>query len=173
MARSADFLTWFFVTDDEEVAACVESEGFQPLRDRGSDLNEVLAAALADIAAVGAESVTVLPSDVPLAYSGDLQDILDTGAISEMVVVPAHDGGTNALYLSPPTLITPAFGPASLTRHLKIAEERGLRCSMLPLDRLSLDIDDAEDVSAYLTRKKFAPSKTQALLKELAAAGTF
>jgi 2-phospho-L-lactate guanylyltransferase len=99
--------------------------------------------------------VTVIPADVPLAWRGDIEDLLDTGATSDVVVVPSGaDGGTNGLYLSPPDLLAPQFGPHSLQAHLKLAEKGGYRCSVLSLPRLALDIDGPEDVDELLTRPR-------------------
>jgi 2-phospho-L-lactate guanylyltransferase len=115
--------------------------------------------------------MTVIPSDVPLAFAGDLQDVLDTGSTSEIVVVPSgRGGGTNALYLRPPDLIEPQFGKSSLRAHIRLAERRGHRCSILSLPRLALDIDTADDVEAFMARPKFAASHTADVLENLRAA---
>ncbi len=118
----------------------------------------------------GADSVTVIPVDVPLAYRDDLRDLSDTGATSDIVVVPSEgDGGTNGLYLAPPDLIDPRFGPGSLKAHVDSAAERGLRCSILNLPRMALDIDTLEDVDAYLSRPAHGHSRTRKTLEKLRA----
>ena len=76
----------------------------------------------------------VIPSDLPLAIADDLRDVLDTGELSDVVLIPSHDGGTNGLFLKLPASIEMHFGPNSLAAHAKAAEEAGLRCSILPLD---------------------------------------
>jgi 2-phospho-L-lactate/phosphoenolpyruvate guanylyltransferase len=78
-------------------------------------------------------------------------DLVDTGATSDVVVVPARiGGGTNALYLRPPALIEPSFGAGSLAAHVRAAEERGARCSILALPRMELDIDTPEDLELLM-----------------------
>jgi 2-phospho-L-lactate guanylyltransferase (CobY/MobA/RfbA family) len=96
-------------------------------------------------------------------------DVLDTGATSDLVVVPSRaDGGTNALYMTPPDLIEPQFGPGSLAAHVREAEERKLRCSILPLERLVLDIDTIEDVDAFVqVTESGQGGRTGELLRQL------
>jgi 2-phospho-L-lactate guanylyltransferase len=116
----------------------------------------------------GARSVTILPSDTPLARRSDLHDILDTGATSDLVVVPSRaDGGTNALYMSPANLMEPQFGAGSLAAHVREAQERKLRCSILSLERVELDIDTIEDVDAFLGMTGGGPGRTEELLGRL------
>ncbi|MDQ4024362.1 MAG: 2-phospho-L-lactate guanylyltransferase, partial [Actinomycetota bacterium] len=153
LCQSVDFLGWWVVSEDDEVLSLAEDAGLSTVTDPGSGLNGAIEAAAGAAAKAGATSVTVIPCDVPLAYKGDLVDLLDTGATSDVVLVPSgHDGGTNALFLAPPDLIEPAFGPGSLQRHIQIAERRGYRCSILALPRLALDIDTPADVDAFLAR---------------------
>jgi 2-phospho-L-lactate/phosphoenolpyruvate guanylyltransferase len=170
LAASVPFLEWWVVTDDPEVTRAADERGLRCAEDSGAGLNPALAEGLAAAAAAGAESVTVVPCDVPLAFRGDLEDLLDTGATSDIVVVPSgDDGGTNALYLNPPDVLAPRFGHGSLTAHIAAAEARALRCSILALPRLALDIDTIEDVNAFLEWPNRFPSRTGDVLERLSA----
>lgn len=170
LCESSDFLSWWIVSDDDGVRLRAQERGFAVLADDGSGLNPALARALEATVDAGADSVTVIPCDTPLAFRGDLVDLLDTGATSDMVVVPSEkDGGTNGLYLEPPDLVEPNFGQGSLRRHLDIAEKASLRCALLSLPRLALDIDTVEDVRDYLAKPKHAATRTAAVLEELQA----
>lgn len=166
LCESTPFLEWWVVTDDPEVSRLVSDRGLICMLDHGTGLNDALELAI-DVVAPGARSVTIIPCDVPLAWSGDLQDILDTGATSDLVVVPSGDGGTNGLYLSPPDLIPPRFGDGSFLAHIAQAEAIGKRCSILALPRLELDIDTIEDVDAYLARPKHGSNATTTVLSRL------
>ncbi len=147
MCEEVDFLQWWVVTDDEQVQESSSARGLRVLADPGRGLNAALSLALDDAAKGGAESATVVPADVPLAKPDDFEDVLDTGATSDVVVVPAaRDGGTNALHLTPPNLIAPRFGSQSMRAHLVEADRLAMRASILSLPRLSLDIDTIEDV---------------------------
>ena len=168
LAESASFLSWWIVSPDPVVEELARSRGVATAPDPGRGLNPALDAGIATLVAEGATSVSIIPCDVPLAWSGDLHDLLDTGATSDVVVVPSGtDGGTNALYLSPPDVLAPHFGEGSLKAHLEEAEARRARCSILALDRLALDIDTIEDVDAFLARPNRFPSKTGEVLERL------
>lgn len=168
LCERSGFLRWWVVSDDPEVISEAARRGLDWVRDRGMGLNEALAGGIEAVNAAGATSVTVLPCDLPLARADDLRDLLDTGATSDVVVVPSgRDGGTNGLYLRPPGLLPPQFGPASLEAHLSLARRRGYRCSILSLPRLALDIDTPVDVGALLTRPPEEDGRTARLLRAL------
>ena len=162
-------LAWWVVTDDETAIAMAHERGFDVVVDPGTGLNDALEAGIATVTAAGAGSVTIVPVDVPLAWAGDIQDLLDTGATSEIVVVPSRDGGTNALYLSPTDVLEPQFGEFSFKAHMNEAERLGKRCTMLPLPRLELDIDTIADVDAYLARPKAVETRSSVVLTQIRA----
>jgi len=170
LCTSVEFLRWWVVSDDDEVLDAAAQRGFTAIRDPGEGLNPAVSTAIAAASGSGATSVTVVPVDVPLAWAGDLHDVLDTGATSDVVVVPSRDGGTNALYLGPPDIMQPRFGAGSLRDHIHEAERLGLRCALLSLPRLELDIDTAEDVDAYLAKPKHAASATNEVLVRVRSA---
>ena len=74
----------------------------------------------------------VLPIDLPAVSAATLGDLLDEGAGAIdagrplVVVVPdRHARGTNALLVSPPAAIEPAFGEGSLAAHMAAAVAAG------------------------------------------------
>lgn len=153
LCAAVGFLRWWVVSDDDAVLRRVVDRGLGAVRDDGLGLNAALAAGTEAAARAGAASVTIVPADVPLALADDVADVVDTGATSDVVVVPARaGGGTNALFLAPPDVMAPAFGPASLHAHVSGADRIGVRCSVLPSARLGLDVDTIEDVDALLAQ---------------------
>ena len=168
LCAATPWLRWWVVSDDAEVLATAAARGLDTLEDQGSGLNDALALGVKVLLGEAADSVTIVPCDVPLAYEEDLRDILDTGSTSDVVVVPSDgDGGTNGLYLSPPDLLAPRFGAASLNAHYDAAASLRLRCSILSLPRLALDIDTVADVDAFLARPVYGPSRTRDVLQKL------
>ena len=169
LCSSTPWLRWWVVSHDGEVLTSAANRGFGSIEDQGTGLNDALKLAIADVVNHGAESVTIIPCDVPLAYEEDVRDLVDTGATSDVVVVPSDDdGGTNGLYLAPPDLLEPRFGSASLKAHVDAAADRQLRCSILALPRLALDIDTIKDVEAFLERPTYGSSRTRDFLTERA-----
>ncbi|HEX2058564.1 MAG TPA: 2-phospho-L-lactate guanylyltransferase [Actinomycetota bacterium] len=170
LCTSVEFLQWWVVSEDDDVLARASDAGLKTVADPGTGLNDAVAAGVREALAAGAASLTVIPCDVPLAYRGDLVDLLDTGATSEIVLVPSgDDGGTNALFLSPPDLIEPSFGTGSLQRHIALAERHRYRCSILSLPRLALDVDTPADVDAFLARAGEFGGKSAEVLRKLRA----
>ncbi|HEX8690303.1 MAG TPA: 2-phospho-L-lactate guanylyltransferase [Solirubrobacterales bacterium] len=113
-------------------------------------------AALAGIARAeidGASCVVLLPGDCPLLDPRELDRLL-TGVPGEYVaVVPdRHGTGTNALVLSPPDAIEPAFGEGSRDRHVGAARAAGVPFAVEELPSLGLDLDTPADIVA-LTRE--------------------
>ena len=166
LCAETSFLDWHVLTDDDAVLKRATERGFSTIVDPpGNGLNASLRHAIGGLA--DADSVTVIPVDAPLATAAEIQDILDTGAISDVVVVPAdRDAGTNGLYLSPPGLMEPRFGESSFSAYLRQAQEAGLRCSILPVGGLAVDIDTPEDVEKIL-EDAARETRTISLLKRL------
>ena len=70
------------------------------------------------------------------------------GGAGVVAIVPdRHGSGTNALLVSPPALVEPAFGPDSLALHRAAAADAG--ATVVELDGpLSLDLDTTADLLA-------------------------
>jgi 2-phospho-L-lactate guanylyltransferase len=168
LCSAADFLAWVVVSDDPAVRDEAKARGIGALADPGGGLNAALSAGVNHAVAAGAVSITVIPCDVPLARVEDLVDVLDTGATSDMVLVPSErDGGTNGLHLRPPDVAEPHFGAESLAAHVALAERLALRCSILRLPRLTLDIDTPEDIDAFMASADAPSTHTFEVLRAL------
>src|SRR5918992_1319244 len=77
--------------------------------------------------AVGApERALLVPGDCPALDPDELDALLRGFGGADVVIVPdRHGSGTNALLLTPPTVIAPAFGPGSFARHAARAAGAG------------------------------------------------
>ncbi|HST41030.1 MAG TPA: hypothetical protein VLK58_16060, partial [Conexibacter sp.] len=71
--------------------------------------------------------------------------------------------GTNALLLSPPDAIAPAFGAGSCARHVAAARRAGATCRVLRLPSIALDLDTPDDLEALRALPRLGAS-TRALL---------
>jgi 2-phospho-L-lactate guanylyltransferase len=117
-------------------------------------LNEAVRAAAAWVQAQGGSAMLVVPGDAPGVSAAEIAHLAAAHARGAAVaLVPAHDeGGTNALLLSPPGLLPPAFGDGSFGRHLRAARAAGLAPQVLPLPGLGLDLDHPADLARFASR---------------------
>jgi 2-phospho-L-lactate guanylyltransferase len=101
---------------------------------------------------LGVTSLLRLPADLPLLEPGDVEWMLSRAeSAPSMAIVPSRDGtGTNALLRTPPMLFPSHFGPDSFRKHVAEAERCGARCKLLRHPRLEMDIDDEDDLRAFL-----------------------
>jgi 2-phospho-L-lactate guanylyltransferase len=103
----------------------------------------------------GATRVLLVPGDCPALDPTELDDLLEDAegvAPPDVIVVPdRHGDGTNALLLTPPDAIQPAFGPGSRERHERLAAEAGATCTAIAVPTLGLDVDTVDDLAALRT----------------------
>jgi 2-phospho-L-lactate/phosphoenolpyruvate guanylyltransferase len=141
------------VTGDPRAQEIVASSSADVLPDPADEGHVI--AALAGIARAevdGAACVALLPGDCPLLDPKELDQLLTGIPSSFVAVVPdRHGTGTNALVLSPPDAIQPAFGEGSRARHVAAAREADVPFAVEELRSLALDLDTPADVIA-LTR---------------------
>jgi 2-phospho-L-lactate guanylyltransferase len=135
------------ISRDPAVLALAEGLGALPILEEGDDLNSALTQACQVVLDAGAEAVLMLPSDLPLLTTEDLDELYALALQGHGVVIaPSLDGGTNALLLRPPQAIAFAFGEDSFARHVALADAAGLPCHVYNSSTLALDIDHPEDL---------------------------
>lgn len=137
------------ISRDARVLALARALGAQTLIEEGDDLNPALEQARSVVVAAGGAALLVLPSDLPLLSSDDLDELYDLMLEGPgMVIAPSHDGGTNALLLRPPHTLAYAFGEDSFARHSALAAAAGVSIRVYHSATLALDIDHPEDLLA-------------------------
>jgi len=95
----------------------------------------------------GATSTLVVPADIPLIETAELQKIADAAPPGGAVLVPdAARRGTNAAWRSPGDLFPLRFGNDSFLPHLASAKATGLPCVVLELPGIARDVDRPEDL---------------------------
>ena len=120
----------------------------------------------------GATRVLLVPGDCPALDPGELSELLERPQIGRGVtIVPdRHGTGTNALLLTPPDVIAPAFGPGSRERHEELAAAAGVPCTVEEIPTLALDVDTAEDLTALreaLAARRGGAAHTRGMLSRL------
>jgi 2-phospho-L-lactate guanylyltransferase len=124
-------------------------------RDADVSHSAAAAAAIAMAREAGATTVVLLPGDCPLVRAVEIDSLVRHVRATRVAVcvVPDHTGtGTNALVLTPPEAITPAFGPGSRARHLQLAAEANLAADALNVHGLCLDVDTFDDCAELADR---------------------
>ena len=123
------------------------------------------------LAAEGRAGMLTLPGDIPLATADEIDQLVTAHRPApSFTITPSHDeGGSNAILLSPPDVVPLRFGVDSFFPHLRAAEAQGIHPTVLRLPGIALDIDNPEDIAAFLRRP--SRSRTYALLAENAMLG--
>ena len=128
------------VSESDAIAA--EVAGYF-LRQKGEGLNTAVTEAATWAKAHGYGAICVLPADLADPSAADLARLLALG--EGVSIAPAHDGGTNALLVSPPDAISFHYGKGSCLAHQRAAA--GLPCTIIPLESFKYDIDTSADLA--------------------------
>lgn len=144
------------VTGDDKVAAIAGSLGARVILEN-AETGETAAVDFARISLkdAGGEAVMIIPGDLPLVRSGDIESVLaqvpDGQVAPFALLVPSHDRlGTNALLLAPPDIIKLRFGYDSFRYHISQVSAQGLPVRCFENERIALDIDEPKDLEKYL-----------------------
>jgi len=120
---------------------------FEVITDDNSGETSAIEMATAVCRERGAKSTLVVPADIPMIDSSELQKIADSAPKSGAVLVPDAAGrGTNAAWRSPGDLFPLRFGNDSFQPHLAAAKATGLTCVVLKLPGIARDVDRPEDL---------------------------
>jgi 2-phospho-L-lactate guanylyltransferase len=143
------------VTSSDDVARDAMHLGALVIDDGGaSGTNDAIKAGLAAVARRGGRSVVVLPGDVPAVLSDNISGLLAAVEGEGIAIAPAtRDGGTNALAISRPGQLEPCFGVQSFARHVRAANQLGIKPKIVQSARLGLDIDEPCDLFQFLAQK--------------------
>ena len=148
------------VSNDSNVHPIAEQFGaffFSPIR---KGLNSALEEAFVWCMKNKADSVLVLPADIPLISSKDINTIVMLGSNERQVVlVSSRDCGTNAFFQCPPNLVRACFGPDSFKKHVNEACKKGAYVKFYYSLGAGLDIDSVDDIKVLLKTENSTLSK--------------
>jgi coenzyme F420-0:L-glutamate ligase/coenzyme F420-1:gamma-L-glutamate ligase len=162
----------YVVTSDLEAMAIARTYGAVVLEEKEQrSESQSVDAASRTCAEQGMDALLTIPADIPALRTADIMAVLEEGASDRAVVlVPSRDGrGTNAIWRRPPLAIPSRFGFDSFGKHRAEAEARGLAWMALESPSLAVDIDEPEDLEAFLELP--GPTKTRTFLERLGVAG--
>ena len=107
----------------------------------------------------GIDHTLVIPGDIPLIQTNELEMIFQAAPSQGSVLVPSADGrGTNAVWRSPAGLFSLLFGNDSFKPHLAAARATEKPCIVLSLPGIALDVDCPSDLQQLAA----APGDTRA-----------
>jgi 2-phospho-L-lactate guanylyltransferase len=123
-----------------------------------------------------ADRALLVPGDCPLLDPCELDQLIALQPVtpSALIVPDRHGTGTNALLLSPPDCLAPAFGPDSCRRHAVAAATTGTTPQLVAVSSLELDIDTPADLAALRTALADTHGRaahTRGMLRQLSRSG--
>jgi len=153
------------VTAGAPAAAHAAAHGARVVSDAEQGHNAAAQIGVEAALALGAERALLVPGDCPMLDPGEIDQLLarQGGERSVLIVPDRHGTGTNALLITPPDALTPAFGPGSCRRHAALAAAQGIAHAVIEVPSLALDIDTPEDLDALGDLADRAP-RTHGLL---------
>ena len=138
------------VSSDSTVEGLVKIFGMTFLNEAKVGLNQALNQAIKWCVKNKAEQVLVLPADVPLVTSKDVDTLVKLALNNSIVISPSRNGGTNALLQKPPGIISHCFGHDSFKRHLDQAHVKHVDTKIYVSSTIMLDIDSETDLEQLL-----------------------
>jgi 2-phospho-L-lactate guanylyltransferase len=138
------------------------------LEEKQHGLNEAIKQATKWCILNSADSVLILPSDIPLLLPEDVNQIIQLCTNRDSLVLsPSFNRGTNALLQKPPNLLPTHFGQNSFHKHKTEAQNKGIPTMIYTSERVSLDVDSPEDLKKLLTIE--TQTKSQKFLEQIEA----
>ena len=140
------------VSPDKKVLDFARLHGAEGLLEPGIGLNEALKLAIRHTIAEGAAEILILPADLPLLKTSDVENIVAIASSPrDVVIAPSKANGTNALFLRPPDVIDLRFGGESFPLHVREAFQAGVKPRIYRSPTIALDVDGPEDLLSVET----------------------
>jgi len=140
------------VTASPRIAAIAGGNSARVLLEEGIyGLNLAASSAFRWAVTAGFQRLLLVPGDIPVWLRGEVDELLNEGQVSTVVVARAHDGGTNALLIDlvRANQFVFQFGPDSSDQHAESARALALTAVLRSWPFLSRDIDTAEDCRVF------------------------
>jgi len=160
------------VSSDHGAQRIAGGYGAMVLADDDQGHNQAAARGIERALELEVDRVLLVPGDCPILSPDDIDGLIGrpVGRPSALIVPDRHGTGTNALLLTPPGSLTPAFGPGSRERHEASARAAGLEVQTVGAASLALDVDTPEDLAAVesaLSSSHGGAAHTRGMLSQL------
>src|SRR5271166_4755777 len=117
------------------------------------------------------DTTVVVPGDIPLLTSDELNRVLDAAPAEGAVFVPAYDRrGSNCILRRPAAIIPLRFGNDSFLPHCEAMRKTGKDLIILEMPGIGLDIDNPHELDLLLQRG--GSTNAQRLLRSWALGAT-
>jgi 2-phospho-L-lactate guanylyltransferase len=156
-------------TPDPIVAETARRAGAEILMREEPGLNSALEDGRLRLAPEKGEPFLIVLGDVAGAVPEDFSTLIEAARASSspgVWLAPSSDGGTSALLQRPATAIQCCFGRDSAKRHREAAESAGIDFFEIELRSLAIDLDQPEDLHAFLGTRG-GGRRTRALLDDI------
>jgi 2-phospho-L-lactate guanylyltransferase len=136
------------VTGDVRAQAMAKEFGFLVIDDtRNESETAAIEVATAWCEQQGYDTTIVVPGDIPLITSAELQRVLDAAPAAGAVLVPAYDRrGSNCILRRPASIIPLRFGNDSFLPHCEAMQRTGKELIILEMPGIGLDIDNPHEL---------------------------
>ena len=143
------------VTGDARARALAAEFGFLVIDDpRNESETAAIEMATAWCEQRGYDTTVVVPGDIPLITSGELQRVLDAAPAEGAVFVPAYDRrGSNCILRRPAAIIPLRFGNDSFLPHCEAMRKTGRELVVLEMPGIGLDVDNPHELELLLQRE--------------------
>ena len=138
------------VTPDGRIKTYGEQKGVNVLMEEEPGYNESLTKAAAH---EKGNALLTIAADLPLLTADDLNHLIHLAKSHDVVLAPAKDGGTNAVFMKFSLILPYLFGEHSFEQYKKTAQEKNLSVGVYQSETISFDIDTEEDLNKLQQKK--------------------
>lgn len=173
LAATPDLGGLAVVTVDAAARGLAEPYGARIIETGARDGHSgAVAAAARLLTREGCHGMLTVPGDIPLVTPAEITQLLAAHRPAPaFTIVPSRDQrGSNAIICSPPDAVPLRFGEDSFFPHLRAAEAKGVRPTVLHLPGIALDVDTPEDLAALTLVPSVSRAHALLDLQERAAA---
>ena len=150
--RESPFIDKIFLVADKYFNPIADVQMITEIKNRGYD--EAIIEALKDSRVNQAQAMLILPADLPLVSTDELDTLIRDQEDGSIRIAGARDqDGTNALVMKPPSLLATSFGVGSFKRHKKFAKALSVKIEEINLPGLSFDVDTEKDLIDFVQTK--------------------
>jgi 2-phospho-L-lactate guanylyltransferase len=154
-------------TLDPAASALARRYGARIVTEGARDGHTGAVVAMGRILSAEGRALLTMPGDIPRVTAAEIDAVLDAMATPpSFTIVPAHDElGSNAVLCAPPGVVPLRFGDNSYFPHLAAARQCGIEPTVVRASGIALDIDNPQDLLAFLRAKPPVETRTGRLVE--------